>query len=80
MNVFNPARNVTGCPCKDCEKRNPGCHDRCEMFAQWKAEMEKRKKAERLLTEHTINETAVREIWRKKRYHRQVHRSWRYED
>jgi hypothetical protein len=50
------------------------------MFAQWKAEMEKRKKAERLMTEHTINETAVREIWRKKRYHRQVHRSGRYED
>ena len=30
-------------PCKDCEKRHPGCHDHCEKFISWKAKSEERR-------------------------------------
>lgn len=32
-------------PCKDCENRNPGCHDRCEKYADWKERLNKLNKA-----------------------------------
>lgn len=22
-------------PCRDCEEREPGCHDRCERYKEW---------------------------------------------
>ena len=32
-------------PCKDCANRNPGCHDRCERYADWKERLNKLNKA-----------------------------------
>ena len=28
-------------PCKDCEKRESGCHSRCDLYKEWRAEMDK---------------------------------------
>lgn len=28
-------------PCKDCPKRRPLCHDRCETYRRWKEEKAK---------------------------------------
>ena len=27
-------------PCKDCGERNPGCHDHCSRYAEYKQRME----------------------------------------
>lgn len=29
-------------PCLGCEKRNPGCHDKCEMYLAFKERVEKK--------------------------------------
>lgn len=34
-------------PCKGCAERYTACHDRCERYAQWKAEVHKAKATER---------------------------------
>lgn len=36
-----------GCPCKDCEDRIPGCHDRCADYKAWKATQEELKAADK---------------------------------
>jgi hypothetical protein len=28
-------------PCKGCTKRIPGCHDKCDKYAEWKCNLEK---------------------------------------
>lgn len=28
-------------PCKDCADRNPGCHDKCKMYGEWKERLNK---------------------------------------
>ena len=28
-------------PCKDCTDRDPGCHDKCQGYADWKAKLGK---------------------------------------
>ena len=28
-------------PCKDCQDRHPGCHDKCHRYAEWKSKLEK---------------------------------------
>lgn len=36
---------MSNCPCKDCNDRVVGCHDRCESFCNWKkSETEKKDK------------------------------------
>jgi hypothetical protein len=32
-------------PCKDCQDRNPGCHDKCKMYAEWKERLNKLNRA-----------------------------------
>lgn len=27
--------------CKDCEKRYPGCHDKCQTYQEWKTDRER---------------------------------------
>lgn len=27
--------------CKDCEKRYPGCHDKCQVYQEWKTDRER---------------------------------------
>ena len=34
-----PTRDIA--PCKDCAERNTACHDRCEKYKTWKANLEK---------------------------------------
>lgn len=34
-------------PCKGCTERYPGCHDHCEKYDTWKAEIKKQKDAEK---------------------------------
>lgn len=29
------------CPCRDCEKRNIGCHSKCSLYKEWAKENEK---------------------------------------
>ncbi len=34
-------------PCKGCADRHTACHDHCEKYAKWKAEVHKAKAAEK---------------------------------
>lgn len=27
-------------PCKGCAERNPGCHDKCSRYSEWKCRLE----------------------------------------
>ena len=40
--MSNPA------PCKDCPNRHPACHDQCEKYLAWKAELKASNDAEKL--------------------------------
>lgn len=33
------------CPCRDCGKRHPTCHDSCQLYQNWKKEHEKERRA-----------------------------------
>lgn len=39
MRLDSPIREKP--PCKDCTDRHPGCHDKCNGYADWKAKLEK---------------------------------------
>lgn len=39
MRLDSPIRDTP--PCKVCEERYPGCHDKCEKYKEWKANLEK---------------------------------------
>lgn len=62
--------NTSGCPCKDCEDRYPGCHDRCEGYKAWKKKLEEKNKAEAEYRERhdTLSEAKKRQLWRNSRY------------
>ena len=32
---------VTVCPCKDCERRTPDCHGKCNDYLEWASENSK---------------------------------------
>ena len=34
MEIDSPIRDKP--PCKDCKKRYPACHDKCEQYKEWK--------------------------------------------
>lgn len=51
---FVSAHPEVAAPCKDCPNRHAACHDDCNDFAEYKAKLEKIKKAEA---------KAVRERW-----------------
>ena len=53
-------------PCKGCADRNPGCHDHCEAYKEWKAE---RDKVREYLRENyiTIDESKKRKRWREQK-------------
>lgn len=40
-----PSRLSDVSPCKDCAERHTACHDHCQRYKDWKAEMEKVKEA-----------------------------------
>lgn len=60
-------------PCYKCEKRNPGCHDRCGMYKEWIAD-EKAKK-EKIQRETGLSDSDFFHISNvvktKRRYHTQ---------
>ena len=35
------------CPCRRCEKREVGCHGKCEDYKEWKAKSDKIREAAR---------------------------------
>lgn len=39
MRIDSPIRDKP--PCKDCQDRHPGCHDKCPGYAEWKSKLEK---------------------------------------
>ena len=61
--------NPHNCPCKDCQDRNPGCHDRCEKFREWRAKIDSRNEAERAFKQKndTLSTRKKRALWRNKR-------------
>lgn len=48
-------------PCKDCERRSPGCHDHCDDYKEWKAELDEKK----MIREEALKEDRMRPIWTK---------------
>lgn len=71
-------KNKTGCPCNTCTEetgRHPGCHDHCEdRYKPWKKKLDERNEAERKYRKQndTMSESGKRDMWRNKRYSRQV--------
>ena len=39
MRIYGPIRDIS--PCKDCNDRYPGCHDKCPGYAEWKSKIKK---------------------------------------
>lgn len=39
MEINNYVRSKP--PCKGCVKRNPGCHGKCDKYAEWKCKLDK---------------------------------------
>ena len=55
------------CPCKDCKRREVGCHGKCEDYKCWKAEVDeqsKRREAAKQVNRMMSNK-AMRRIWKK---------------
>ena len=60
--------NDNGCPCHNCEKREPGtgCHDRCEDFRKWKnAQQELKDKEKKRIGVNTMSDSKKKAIWKK---------------
>lgn len=66
--------NCGACPCRECAppKREPGCHDRCPEFMEWRREIEAMREAERREQESrdTMSDAKKRVLWRKRRFSR----------
>lgn len=45
MRLDSPIRDTP--PCKDCQDRHQGCHDKCHGYAEWKSNLEKVNEARR---------------------------------
>ena len=43
MEIDSPIRDKP--PCKDCKKRYPACHDKCEQYKEWKKMVDSANKA-----------------------------------
>ena len=65
----------SSCPCKDCEERNPACHDRCERYKVWKKNLQDMRAEEKRYSEskQTISDVSLRKIWKKQRYQNRQH-------
>lgn len=53
--------------CKDCEKRTPGCHDRCADYQEYRAKRieTRRRRAEKVKKDSLLYSTHEKEIWRR---------------
>lgn len=61
---FNRTFNPTGCPCKDCGKRQSGCHSHCGKYAEWKKGVEdanERRRAD--MDRYSYSDAKKRRIW-----------------
>ena len=56
------------CPCRECARREIGCHGKCEEYGAWKAELAKKRHAEKLYDQsrRTMSETYSRRLTREK--------------
>lgn len=72
--------NTMRCPCKGCAAREVGCHGKCEQYGAWKAEMAKKRQAEKLYAEsmRTMSEDSSRWLTRAnaKKNKKKMHRSY----
>lgn len=48
-------------PCKYCEDRYLACHDKCEKYKEWKAELDEKK----AVREEALKKDRERPIWTK---------------
>lgn len=55
-------------PCKDCTERHKACHDSCDKYKAWKAELDamRSKIAEQKYIEQTKIRIATEGVWRMK--------------
>jgi len=65
--------NNSGCPCKECGKREIGCHGQCGEYREWRAQHDERREArfKERKQKDTVSEAAVRWMWRNARWNRQ---------
>ena len=61
-------------PCNECTEREVGCHGKCARYKQWRKELDEKneRRLKVLKGEDTMSAAAEREIWRKKRWNRQM--------
>ena len=50
-------------PCKDCPKRKPYCHGKCDDYKKWREDLGKRKAS--IPPNHELSRSMKRHIWRK---------------
>lgn len=53
---------MTENPCKECEERFEACHDKCERYAEWRAEFMERKEK---IREGRGKEYTSKAVWSK---------------
>lgn len=60
-------------PCKDCDRREIGCHSHCKEYKEYRRLIDARKEAEKSKKEADIicEEITVKRIIRTKKYHMQ---------
>ena len=65
---WNGGVNTMDCPCRECARREIGCHGKCEEYGAWKAELAKKRHAEKLYDQYrrTMSETYSRRLTREK--------------
>lgn len=44
MSEFNSIYYLATCPCQNCPKRHAGCHDECDEYKAYTAELQREKK------------------------------------
>lgn len=66
--------NNNGCPCKDCQDRQPGtgCHDRCEKFQAWRKKLDERNEEERRERNScdVMSDAKKKAMWKKQNWKR----------
>ena len=74
--AFNREMHNSGCPCKDCENRTPGCHDTCEGYKAWRSGWDKMMETRReyLKSFDTISDSYIKHLLRKNRDKRHARR------
>lgn len=70
--AFNREMHNSGCPCKGCEDRDPGCHDKCERFQQWREKRNEIAEARRKYMEsfNTMSDASKKYLAKRQKHRR----------